>query len=135
MKKFFIIILIVLCSCSKKIVPIEPEIINYVNISEPFKMRILVYVPVSGDIIRHSQASICIGIKEEMDTIRVLTLWGRDTTFKKNENVMVIPSKKPDYNVEFPIFFKVEQKGEKFIIIDYDFKGIKTIFGDIKRIE
>jgi hypothetical protein len=138
MKKLLgIIILIASCSCSRKSITYTTEAINYINVVDSFNMRIIYYIPSDGcGNIPKASASSCIGIrKDNMDTIRVLSLCNKDTTFKTNQDILVFPYKKPTFSVSFPLLFTIEMQGKNFKLLDYRFKGVKTIFGTLKKID
>lgn len=110
------------------------ESYSYIEIIDSFEMKIITYIPCQK-AIRWGNPCVAqyIGIIQNADTIRVLSLSNStDTMFKENDIVKVIPKKKPDYNVSLSIC--VEQIDKKhWNLCDWQTKDYKTTYGKLVK--
>lgn len=134
----FVIIFINACiTINKQVNNSVENVLDYcefTEISKPFKIRILDYIPCSTIdyyISRISCASNCIGITSENDTIRVLSLSNTDSTFTINDTILVIPEEKPNYYVGISQHWI--EKNNQFFLPPIQRRKLKTTYGKLQR--
>jgi len=85
-----------------------PEL-EYIDLIDTFELFILDYVPAPASCGILATASNCIGVTadlgDEIDTLRVLSLCNRDTTYKSGMRVRVFPRPKPSYQVKMGMYW------------------------------
>lgn len=101
---------------------------NFVNILSPFEMKIIDYWPGCYCGSRGC-ASNCIGVTNENDTIRVLSLCNVDSSFKKEQFVIVSPKEIPKGQVTIAQHWVT--KGDSLVLPKLHRVIRKTIYGSL----
>lgn len=136
---FFVVILLnvgMSCSSSKHLQEPLENVITYcefVEITEPFSMRIIDYIPCNtSHHTRITCVSNCIGVTNENDTIRVLSIVDTNSAFEVNETIRVIPEKNPEFEVN--IAQNYEDEGDKLSLTSIQKRKLQTIYGKLIKI-
>lgn len=112
------------------------DVMNYckfIELHDPFFMKIIHYAYCENAYYnRYYCASSCTGVTRDNDTIRVLSTFNTDSTFKVGELVKVIPESKPSSQVRIAQYYVKKNNG--LYLTDIQKKNLKTIFGNLNRV-
>lgn len=130
-----VLIVVVLTNCNTmyqemKCEPYE-KYCDYVVITNEFEMTILDYHYSLIGCGNRTEASNCIGVTDNNDTLRVLSLCNQDSTFNVGQKVMVTPQDKPNFGVSFEVYWA---DSSSVFIPELHKKVRKTIYGKMKKI-
>ena len=130
-----VLIVVVLTNCSTMYQEMQCEpyenYCDYIVIMNEFEMTILDYNHTWVGCGNRAYASNCIGVTDNHDTIRVLSLCNQDSTFKVGQKVMVTPREKPRFSVSFEVYCI---ENSSMFIPELHKKVRKTIYGKMKKI-
>lgn len=129
-----VFIVVVLTNCKIKHHELQCELYenycDYIVITNEFEMSILDYNHTSVGCGNRAYASNCIGVTDNHDTLRVLSLCNQDSTFKVGQKVMVTPREKPSFSVSFEVYCV---DNSSMFIPELHKKVRKTIYGKMKK--
>jgi hypothetical protein len=103
---------------------------TFFNLKDTIKFKIIYHIRASVDCGTLASASITIGITQTRDTIRVLELCNTKKDFKKDDLVIVVPAKKPDFQVTHTRVFIQGTQGPLKPDI-YDTQVLRTTYGTL----
>lgn len=104
----------------------------YFDLQETIKIKIIHHITASVDCGTLATASITIGTTQSGDTIRVLELCNTKKDFKKDDIVIVIPAKKPNFQVIHTRVFVQGTQGQ-LKPDPYDTQVLKTTYGTLQN--
>ena len=100
----------------------------YFDLQETIRLKIIQHITASVDCGTLATASITIGTTQTGDTVRVLELCNTKKDFKKDDLVIVIPAKKPDFQVTHTRVFVQGTPGQ-LKPDTYDTQVLRTTYG------
>lgn len=104
---------------------------NFIEITSPFAMRILQYLPSECYCGTRSCASNCVGIISNNDSIRVLSICNMDTSYMIGQTVIVYPIPQPKSQVMIAQS-RIIVDG-RISLSDLDRKKLNTIYGSLSK--
>lgn len=104
----------------------------YFDLKETIKLNVIQHITASAECGILATASITIGTTQTGDTIRVLELCNTKKAFKKDDLVIVIPAKKPEFQVTHTRVFLQGTQGP-LRPDPFDTQVLKTTYGTIQN--
>lgn len=128
-----ILILLIGCTLQKKVESKDAssDDFSYFELKDTIRINILHYRLAGCNCGVRACSSFCIGVRDNSDTIIVLSLCNNDSTITDGMKVYVIPEKKPDYYVFIPDYIIGNNTGKPFMQVDT--KRFKATYGVLRK--
>ncbi len=104
----------------------------YFDLKETIKLKVIHHIKASIECGKIETASITIGTTLSGDTIRIIELCNTKKDFNKDDIVVVIPSTRPEFQIEHPRIFV---QGTQGVLRPgpYDLEVLRTTYGTIQN--